>query len=124
GLGRLLVLPALGQHQPARAAREERRRDLVEVRAHGRERVGEAALDGLGQLRAQLLELGEALLEVLALQGELLQPLLLGLVLLLGERVDAAERLEPALVTLELGRELVAVLSLCRLCAGRLETTP
>ena len=91
---RVLVLAlelGLGQAQPALAAREERGRDLREVVADGCERLGEAALDGLGELVAQALELLEALLEVGALLAELGQPLLLALVLLFRERVDAAE---------------------------------
>ena len=81
------------QPQPALAAGEERRRDLLEVVSDGCERLLEAALDGLGQLVAQALELLQALLEVGALLAELGQALLLALVLLLRQRIDAAERL-------------------------------
>ena len=62
----------------------------------------EAPLDRLRQLGAELLELVEARLEVGALRRELVEPRLLGLVLLLRERVDAAERLAAALEPLEL----------------------
>ena len=57
----------------------------------------EAALDRLGQLGAQLLELLQARLEVGALLGQLGQALLLTVVLLLGQRVDLPERLASVL---------------------------
>ena len=89
-----------------------------------RERLVEAGLDRLRQVVAQLLELGEARLEVLPLHGQLLEALLLGLVLLLRKRVDLPELHEPAVVALELLGELVAVVALGRLGAGRLEPPP
>jgi chromosome segregation protein len=46
----------------------------VEVALHRVEGLGEAPLDRLGQLGAQLLELGEARLEILALRRELVEP--------------------------------------------------
>ena len=67
----------LGEPQAALAAGEERRRDLGEVALHRVEGLVEPALDRLGQLGAQLLELGEALLEILALRRELLEARLL-----------------------------------------------
>src|SRR4029079_13402875 len=60
----LLAVLAIGQAQAAFAAREERGGDLGEVRADRREGLVEAALDRLGQLRAQLLQLVEARFEV------------------------------------------------------------
>ena len=47
----LALLLGLGQPQPAFAAGEERRRDLVEVPLDGRERLGEARLDRLASGR-------------------------------------------------------------------------
>ena len=92
---------------------------------HGVERLGEAPLDRLGQLGAQLLELGEARLEVLALRRELVEPLLLGVVLLLRERVDLAERLAAALEALRALGELVAVVAFGALLGARvLEPAP
>ena len=89
---------------------------------HRVEGLGEAALDRLRQLGAQLLELGEALLEILALRRELLEPRLLGVVLLLRERVDLAERLAAALEPLRALGELVAVVAFGALVgAGVLE---
>ena len=58
--------------------------------------------------RAELLELGERPLEIGPLRAQLLEVLLLPLVLLLRERVDAAELLAPALEPLELRQQLVA----------------
>src|SRR5207253_993037 len=86
----------LCQSQATLPAGEERARDLREVAFHGRERLREAALDRLRQLAAELVELGERALEVAALRPQLLEVLILALVLLLRERVDAAERLEAA----------------------------
>ena len=63
----------------------------------GREGLGEPRLDGLRQVVAKLLELVQAALQILALRRQLLQALLLGVVLLLRERVHLAERLTPAL---------------------------
>ena len=68
------------------------------------EGLGEPLLDRLGQLPPELLELVEAALEVGPLRDELLQPLLLGLVLLLRERVDLTELLAPPLEPLERAR--------------------
>jgi hypothetical protein len=82
-------------------------------------RVGEAALDRRSKLVAQVGELLQALLEVLALRFQLREPLLLGLVLLLRERVDLAELDPPLLETLGSGGELFAVVTLGRL-GGRL----
>ena len=87
----------------------------VEVALHGLERLGEPRLDGPRQVVAQPLELLEAPLEIGALLGQLGQALLLGLVLLLGERVDLAQRLATLLAAPELLGELVAVLALGRL---------
>ena len=96
----------------------------MEVLLDRREGLGEARLDRRRQLVAQLLELVEALLQVGALDGELLEALLLGVVLLLRERVDLAELLAALLVARELLRELVAVVALGRLGPGRLEAAP
>ena len=85
------------------------------------ERLGEARLDRLRQVVAQLLELVEALLEVGALHGELVEPLLLRLVLLLRERVDLAELLAALLGARQLLGELVAVLALGRFGRGSIE---
>ena len=84
------VFTWLGKPQPPVTAGEERRGDLLEVRADRRESLVEAALDRLGELGAQLLELLQARLEILALLGQLGEALLLAVVLLLGERVDLA----------------------------------
>ena len=65
-----------------------------------------------GEVGAELLELLQARLEILALDGELLDARLLGVVLLLGERVHAAERLVAALEPLELLGERVAIVAL------------
>ena len=78
------------------ASREERRRDLLEVPADGVERLGEAALDGAVEVVPQLGELVEAALEILSLRGQLREGLLLALVLLGGERIDASELLASA----------------------------
>src|SRR5262249_51582345 len=78
-------------------AGKEGRRDLGEVPLHRVEGLGETSLDRLRQLRAQLLELLEARLEILALRRELLEAGLLRVVLLFRERGDLAERLTPAL---------------------------
>ena len=96
--------------------------DLGKLLLHRVERLGEAALDRVGELLAELLELGEALLEVDALRGELLETHLLGLVLLLRERIDRAERLAAALEALDRRGERVAIVSFRRLVrAGGLE---
>src|SRR5581483_5852677 len=91
--GLLPLLLGLGEPQAALAAGEERAGDLVEVALDGVERLREAALDRVRELGAELLELGEAFLEVGALRGELLEAHLLGLVFLGRERVDGAELL-------------------------------
>ena len=83
--------------------------------ADGVEGLGEAALDRLRQLVAELLELREARLEVGPLGGELLQPRLLRLVLLVRERVDLAERLAAALQPLDRCDELLTVVAFGRL---------
>ena len=82
------------------------------------ERLREAALDSLRELGAQLLELLQARLQVGPLRLELGQPLLLELVLLLGERVDLAELDPPRLEPLGASRQLDVVVALCRLCVG------
>ena len=81
---RLLALVlGLGEAQPSLAAGEQGRRDLGEVLLDRGEGLLEAALDRLGEVAAELLELLEAALEVGALGRQLVEPLLLGLVLLL-----------------------------------------
>src|SRR5205085_8102723 len=86
----------LRQPQAALATREECPRHLRKVAFHGRERVREPPLDGLRQLATELVELGERALEIRTLRPQLLEVLLLALVLVLRERIDAAERLAPA----------------------------
>ena len=106
----------LDEPQPALAAGKQRRGDLLEVLRDGSEGLREPALDRLGELRAQPLELLEAPLEVLALRLQVGQPLLLGVVLLLGERVHLAERRSARLEPLGSGGELVAIVALGGLC--------
>src|SRR5438067_3252771 len=110
--GLALLVLRVGQAQAPFATREERRGDVCEIPLHGVERLGEASFDRLRQLRAQLLELGEALLEILALNRELLEARLLRVVLLLRERIHLAERLTAALEPLGALRELVTVVAL------------
>src|SRR5262249_8918264 len=116
---RLLVL-RLDQLQPSFPAGEERRCDLGEVLLNRVERLRKAALDGFLELCAQLLELGEALLEVLALCRQLLEPRLLRVVLLLRERIHLPERLAAALEALRALGELVAVVALGALVGARM----
>src|SRR5262249_55091806 len=123
-LDAVLALLVLGQPQPALAAGEERRRHLGEVALDRREGLGEPPLDRLRQVARELLELLRARLEVGALAGELVEPFLLGLVLLAGERVHLAELLAAALDALEPRRQLVAVAGILRLGPGRLQATP
>jgi hypothetical protein len=85
------------------------------VTLDGVEGLGETTLDRLGQLVAELLELLEARLEIGPLGGELLEANLLGLVFLVRERVDLAERLATALEPLDRGQELLSVVALGRL---------
>src|SRR5581483_8139224 len=125
----LPVLVRLGQAQPALAAGEERGGDLGEVPLHGGEGLGEAALDGLGQVAAQALELLEARLEVGPAAGERVEPGLLGPVLLARERVHLAELLAPPLEPRQPLRELLAARPLRarpagRRAAGGLEAAP
>src|SRR5215208_5003515 len=72
-------------------------------------------------MRAQLLELLEALLEILALRDQLVDALLLALVLLLGEGIDLAERLPPPAELIQRLPELFAVVSLGGLGCGCFE---
>ena len=58
------LLLRLDEPQAALAAGKERRRDLLEVLRDRGERLREAALDRLGELGPELLELLEALLEI------------------------------------------------------------
>src|SRR4029077_10314089 len=119
GLGLLVVFRGVGQLEAALASREERGRDLGEVPLHRVERLREAPLDRLRQLCAQLLELLEALLEVLPLRRELLEPRLLRVVLLLRERFHGAERVAPPLEPLGGLGERVAVVALRALVSAR-----
>src|SRR5215831_5529921 len=91
----------------------------------GREGLREPELDGLGELHPQLLELLEALLEVEPLRAKILEPLLLCLVLLPGERIHHPEPGAPRLEPVRLRRELVAVVALRGLGGSRrLEPPP
>src|SRR5207253_3351449 len=74
-------------------------------------RFGEARLDRVREVVAQLFQLRQARLEIRPLDGQLLEPLLLRLVLFLRERVHLAELLAPLLVARERLGELVAVLA-------------
>ena len=89
-----------------------------------RERLGEACLDGPGQVVAELLELVQALLEILALRRQLLQALLLGVVLLFRERVHLPERLAAPFATHQALGQLVAVLALGGLRVRRSQPPP
>ncbi len=108
GIGIGVGLLGLRQPQAAVAPREERRGDLGEVPLHGVEGLREPAVDRFGQLVAELAQLVEGALEILALRAQLGQPLLLARVLLLRERVDAAELIAAALQPVELLHQLVA----------------
>ena len=79
---------------------------------HRLERLVEAATHRLGELVAELRDLGEALLQIPPLRRELVEPLLLRLVLLLGQRIDLSERLATGLEPLDARRELVAIVAL------------
>ena len=68
--------------------------------------LAEALLDRRGEVVAELRQLGEGLLQVLALTGKLLEPPLLLLVFLRGERIHLAKRLSPPLETVDLGTKL------------------
>src|SRR2546423_1892827 len=92
--------------------------------ADGGEGLVEAALDGLGQLGAQLLELLQARLEIGPLVDQLGQPLLLALVLLLGQRVHLAERLAAPFGASGPAGVLAAVAALGGVGAGPLEPPP
>ena len=102
----------LDETQAALAAGEQRRRHLLEVARDGLERLVEAPLHGLGELVAKLRDLRQRRLEILPLRRELLEPLLLLLVLLLGQRIHLAERLAAGIEPLRPRRELGAVVAL------------
>ncbi len=119
--GLFTVVLGLGEPQPALAAREEALDHLREVELDRSEGLLEALRDRLGEVAAEGLELGEALLEVGTLRRELVEALLLCLVLLLGQRVDLAELLAAALQAVEPRRELVTVVALRRLRSGGVE---
>ena len=110
--------------QAALAAREERRRHLLEVPRDRLERLVEAALDGLCELVTELRDLRERRLEILPLRCELVEALLLRLVLLLRQRVDLAELLASRVESLGAGRELGPIVALGGLVRARgVETT-
>src|SRR5262249_38667601 len=119
--GLAVLLVGLGQSQPALPAGEEAFDDLREVQLDGGEGLLEALLDGLGEVTAKGLELGEAALEVFSLGRELVEALLLGLGLLLREGVHLAELLPAALEPVELRGEAGAVVALGGLGAGGVE---
>ena len=98
--------------------------DLLEVARHRLEGLGEARPHRLGELVAELRDLGERRLEVLPLGRELLEPLLLRLVLLLGEWIDLSECLAPRVEPLRTRRELGPVVSVRRLVRARLVEPP
>ena len=89
--------------------------DLLEVLCDSGEGLREAALDRRGELRAELLELVEASLEILALRLQVVEPLLLGLVLLARERVHLAERARRTSSRSTRVSELVTVVAFGRL---------
>src|SRR4051812_37060736 len=121
---RLVVVPfGLRQPQPSLAAGEQRLRHVCEVALDRLESLLEPPLDGLRQVVAQLLQLGQRRLEIGALRRQLVQALVLGLVLLLREGVDLPELLAAALVAVELLGELLARPLLRRLRAGGREAT-
>ena len=109
----------LGQAQPALAAGEERRGDLGEVAARPRRRSPRSGARP-SRVRSPRSCSSSSRLRSRSARcvGELVEALLLGLVLLLRERVDLAELLAAALEPLELLGELVAVLALGRLGAA------
>src|SRR6185503_17102385 len=78
-------------------------------RRNSGERLVEATVDGLRQLVAKRRQLGERRLEIRTLGRELLETLLLGLVLLLGEWIDLPERLATRFEPGHARGELVAV---------------
>ena len=84
-------------------------------RGDGVEGLREAPLDRRRELRAELLELVEALFEVLALRLQVREALLLGLVLLAGERVDLPERAASRVEPFDACPKLLAVVALGRL---------
>jgi len=61
------------------------------------EGLGEAVVDGLGEVADQAAELAQRPLEVGALLGQLARTAALGLVLLGGQRIDGPKALAPAL---------------------------
>src|SRR5207247_8626353 len=69
-LDAVLAVVVLGEPQAPLAAGEQRRGDVGEMPLDGGERLGEASLDGLREVAAELLELAEALLEVGTLAGQ------------------------------------------------------
>src|SRR6185295_18730491 len=85
-------------------------RDLREMALHGCVRLLEALLHRVGELVAELGQLGERALEVFSLEHELLEPRLLTRVLLRGQRIDLPESLAPTLQTSDLGAELLDLL--------------
>jgi hypothetical protein len=102
-----LLAVFLRGHEPSAATREERSCNLREVSLDRGVGLAEALVDGRGEIVAELRDLGERLLQVLALTGKLLEPRLFLLVLLSVERILLAMRLPPTLVTLDLGTELL-----------------
>jgi hypothetical protein len=84
--------------------------DVLEVLGRRRERLLERLADAAVGLLDEALELGERRLEVAALGLELLDVRDRLLVLLLGERVDRAELLAPALQALDAGEQRLALL--------------
>ena len=120
----LVLLARLDEPQPSLPAGEERRGDLLEVRGDCGERLVEAPVDGLGELVAERLELGQRRLEIGALRRELLETRLLVLVLLLRERVDPSQRLAPSFEPRGPLRERVAILGLVVLRLVRARRRP
>ena len=101
---------AVAADEPPLPAGEERAGHLGEMVLDRGVGLLEEPLDRGGQVVAELRQLLERALEILALRRELLEALLLARVLLRRERVHLAERLAPALEALDLRPELVDLL--------------
>src|SRR5579859_4840554 len=114
---RLDLVQQIERARPREEERKEERDRAERLLAARQERqplhtlAGRAQLDGLGQFLSQLLELLQALLEIGALRRQLVEPFLLGVVLLFRERVHLAERLAAAVETLRALGEHFAIVA-------------